>query len=142
MEISVTGRAAATVHRIRLEELDQVELIEQVVLVPEHQLVIGADVIDGGAPALQLGLDVGDAAAIAVAGVGQVARANRQELRIGEPVRHRAVVQRVGPDRHRARQSRAHDEVRGRGAVGDVMKARGPGAHEKCGDRILISNPK
>ena len=103
-----------------VEQLDQVELIEEVVLEPEHELVVARDVVDRGAPTLELGDHVADA----VCRIGEVTSAHRDQLAIRRTLRHRPIVERIGPDRTRAGQPGALDQRRGRRPVGDVVIAR------------------
>ena len=86
------ARRAAGQRREPREELNQVELIEQVVLVPEHQLVERIAGGDGRAPARQLG---GGAVGRHAGGGGQVAGADLEKRVIAQPARNGAVVQRV-----------------------------------------------
>ena len=82
---------------MRVEQLNQIELIEEVMLVPEHELVVGRMVVNCLTPAPQLGdrFREGDARSVVSC---QVTGANVQQLFIRQPRRHRSFVQRISPD--------------------------------------------
>ena len=82
---------------MRVEQLNQIELIEEIVFVPEHELVVGRTIVNGLAPAPQLGdrFREGDARSVVSC---QVTGANVQQLLVCQPRRHRSFVQRISPD--------------------------------------------
>ena len=93
MQISVTGFDSRPRAKKR-QQLNQAQLIEQIVLEPEHQLVIGILAIDGVAPALQIGRDIRGPLGV----TGQKARANLEQFVVGNVAWNRPLVERIGPD--------------------------------------------
>ena len=79
MQISETRLPAGGCWPIQREQLDQIQLIEQIVLVPQHQLVVRRRVLNRGAPAHQLRGNIG--------------------LRRGRAIAWPAVRQELRPDR-------------------------------------------
>ena len=103
-----------------VQKLNEVQLIEQVVLEPEHELVVGAGVGDD-APPLPQPLDR------AFEGVsrwfGQKPRADFDQGLVRQVTRHRAFVEHIAPDRPLPGNPRGFDQARQRRAVRDVKEA-------------------
>ena len=101
--------------------MNEVQLIEQVVLEPEHELVTGGGSRNRRIPGHEGRMH------IVVAHVGchlrYVPRAHGAQPALVERSRHGAVVERVGPDRGVARNRSARDQVGRGGAVGEVEEA-------------------
>ena len=79
------------------KQLNQIELIEEIVFVPEHKLVVRTTIVNGLAPPPQLGDRVREGDARSVVSC-QVTGANVQQLLVCQPRRHRSFVQGVSPD--------------------------------------------
>ena len=80
------------------QQLNEIELIEEVVLVPEDQLVVRLVIVDDLAPAAQLGNRV-RRIAIGVQTAREVSGANVEQLFVGQLPWNRPLVQRICPDR-------------------------------------------
>ena len=100
------------------QQLDEVQLIEQIVLEPQHQLVVAVVVVDGLAPSAQIGSDVGGAILR-----GKEASPDHQQFVVRHVARHRAFVQRIGPDPGATRHTRPFDQSCRAVTVGNVKNA-------------------
>ena len=99
------------------EHLNEIQLIEEVVLVPEDELVVGCVIVDDLTPAPQFGDGLcGDVI------TGQMASANLEQVFVVHVPRHRTFVQRVGPDGGPARNPGLLDRSCRRRAIGNVEK--------------------
>ena len=112
-EADRSGRAAPQMR----QQLDQVELIEEIVLEPQHELVVVTRIGHRRAPTRQLGGDI----------VGFVrrcrekTRANAQQLIVGDVAWHGPVVKRIAPDHRPARHAGPLEQPGRAMAVGDVQ---------------------
>ena len=107
------------------QQLDEIQLIEQIVLEPQHQLVVAGVVVDGLAPSAQIGSDVAG-----VISRGKETSPDHQQLVVRHVARHRAFVQRIGPDLGAPRHSRQFDQAGRSVTVGNVKNAH---ALDSCG---------
>ena len=96
MQIRLTGREATSNLTGASEHLNQVQLIEEIVLVPEDELVVRRMFVDDLTPALQLGDGVRQS--MLIRRPGQMTSANLEQLLIGHVPGHWTFVQRVRPD--------------------------------------------
>ena len=107
------------------QNLNQVQLIEQIVLEPQDQFVVGVVVFDDRAPAPEV---VDGIRRRFRSRASEITRPDLDELGIAHAAGNRALVEWVRPDRHGAWNSCRLDRPRRRGTVRDVQKALGRSA--------------
>src|SRR5262249_44734621 len=115
------------------EKLNEVQLIEQVVLEPQHELVVRLVRGDRLPPDSQIvhRIDVGR-----LVRSGQVAAANIDGLRVADAARYRPFVQRVAPDRSPAWNACLFDDRCGARAIGNMKEAGLRRIHDASLSRI------
>ncbi len=97
MQIRAHGLVTMDVLADPIQQLNQVQLIEQIVLVPEDELVVRRVVVDHLTPALQLGDRLGRIDS-RVPVTGEIAGTNLEQLFIAQVPGHRTIVQGIRPD--------------------------------------------
>ncbi len=80
-----------------IEELNEVELIEEVVLVPQHELIVAGIVIDNGAPRTQVVRDFVRRWTVTRVR-GELPRPHIDQFRVAQITRYGAFVQWISPD--------------------------------------------
>jgi hypothetical protein len=109
-------RAVAVLTREPIEDLQQLQLVVQIVLEPEHGLVVGAEIAERSIP-------LGEARAhfgAVFAWLGQPAGAHVRERLDGRQLRDRAVMERIPPREVGSRDPSVAEPLDDGIAVGDV----------------------